>query len=269
MTASFAAIPEDIVAACCVDIVRAIADRPYLDAEGQTTRARQTVTLIGSLGARTPRHLMLAGQSVLLHTVAAEAARDIIHGMSDAHKLRAQGNIVAMNRHIVGHLDSMMTGAGTPSAWSAPLPDSGPARTPDHPAAYSAAARPDPAAKPVAPAPKLEPAAMTPERTIKHPGPVPPDPAAALDEAKPTTATPTPPDGEEPDEPDPARIRRLWVPDPAISWLDEPHETCLLETPAMENRGPPSSGPPDPAAISGVDPLPSGVPAANLAQAGP
>ena len=207
LTHPFASIPEDVVAACCVDVVRAIADRPYLDTEGQTTRAQQTVALIASLGARTPRHLVQAGQSVLLHTVAAEAGREILRGLSGAQGLRAQGNIIAMNRLIITHLSALTDPAPASPAWSMPPPDFGP----------------EPEADP------------TEEPQSSPPEPEPSQQATA--------------EAEEADETDPARIRRVWAPDPEGSWLDEPTQTWVQETPAMAQ---PWAGqaPPPPAADS-------------------
>ena len=52
--------------------------------------------------------MMLAGQAAMFNALIADAGRDVLRGMADTLKLRAQANVTGMGRVLSKHLDTLI-----------------------------------------------------------------------------------------------------------------------------------------------------------------
>ena len=164
--------------------------------------------LIMGLMPRDVLQMMLAGQAALLNTLIADAGSDVLRGMVDRLKLKAQANVTAMSRVMLAQLENLMRLQHLP----------------------------DKAARPV----------VTPT-AAKHAEPVRTEPVrekpvrAEPSREKPAAAR-TPPSTQSPVEPmaaaaqEPARAVEAPVMEKAGTeqggWLDEPGQEQVLGTPA-------------------------------------
>ena len=64
--------------------------------------------LIMGLMPRDVLQMMLAGQAALMNTLIADAGSDVLRGMVDRLKLKAQANVTAMSRVMLAQLENLM-----------------------------------------------------------------------------------------------------------------------------------------------------------------
>ena len=176
-------------------VVRALSDRGNQSEEQRLARANDYLTLILSFLPRDAIDITLAGQTIVFNELLADGARDVLRGMMDTMKQRSVSSLVAMGRLTQGHVDRLEKRGARPYRTEVIAP-------PEEADDASAAPRSEPAKRP--PAAKSRPA---------------PPPSAA-----------TPP----PSAPPPSAPAKTGREDPEMemSWLDEPFEQWVIETPA-------------------------------------
>ena len=213
-------------------IVTALADRPgQTDAEYEA-KANDAWTLILSFQPRDAIDLMLTGQVIAFNALFADGARDVLRGMVDTMKQRAQSSLVAMGRLTQGHVDRLEKRGIQPHRTEA-------AQQPekrDTPAARAPSAeppqRPRAAASPEAAPRQAVSDARPPAAPDAHPPAAYPlaasdtHPPAASDTHPPAASDAHPSAAPEPTSPAAAPLVS------ETSWLDEPYQEWLLETPA-------------------------------------
>jgi hypothetical protein len=177
-------------------IVTALSDRGQTDALYRE-KAAETWTVIQSFQPRDAIDLMLTGQLIAFNEVFADATRHLLRGMTESVRQRTQSGLVAMGRLTLAHVDKLEKRGIEPYRTEAAQEQRA------TPAAAAAPPEPPRAAAPAA-SPK---AAPRPKAAAAPPPPPPPEPE------------PTPPAA-----PPPAEEK---------SWLEEPYQEWLLETPAM------------------------------------
>lgn len=243
------ALPNPMVIAACLDgIVHALSDRPGLPEAQRLASARAAMTLILSFFPRDAIQLMLAGQAVLFNALAADGARDLLRGMADTLKPRAQSNVINMARVTQKHLETLIrlqaraTRADTaelvPTAQANPAPASAtktePATTTEpptwpEPSAEAATRTATPITKPPEPVSTISPATTTP--VTGTPAPIAPVTGIPETSAQATNAEPS---GGRTHPPRHAADPSGGAGTPADdgSWLDDPIQQWLVETPA-------------------------------------
>ena len=121
-------------------------------------RARAIMTLILSFLPLDAMQMMVAGQAVLFNALSADAAGDLMRGMTDARKPRTRADMIRMGLLTAKHLDTLIRLQGraeraavpdtAPAPAPQPLPAASPAPVPAGSPAASAAESPRPAASP-------------------------------------------------------------------------------------------------------------------------
>ena len=172
--------------------------------------------------------LLLSGQLIAFNAVFADAAGTLLRGMEDTAKQQTMSSLVAMGRVTQGHVDRLAKRgnqpylsvvAAQPTARPAVPPGPPPEARPEAantaveaPLAVMSGGPPPPAAAPPAVAPAAA-AAPLPVRAPEPPSDCEPAPRHA-----PSTARTPPPDD---------------APPPEVSWLDEPYQEYVIETPGL------------------------------------
>ena len=219
MTASpsFELPPPALISACLDDMVRGLADRPGLTHEQKVQRGAEAMMAMLSLQPSDGMQLMLAGQTVLFSSLAAEAGQDAARASTEAFRLRAQSNAIALGRMAMRTLTTLARLRGK----TAPARAARPAAAGQTPASEAMGSAPAPEAVDRAPDPNGMGAAMPPPRPDMPPpsGVMPILPAQDAAPAAPTPHATHPP----------VAPRR---PAEETHWLDEPYQEWLLETPA-------------------------------------
>jgi hypothetical protein len=202
-------------------ISAAVADRPGLTPERSKTRITELWAVIDSFRPEDPLQIMLVGQAVMFNELLADGARDVLGGMADALKLRAQSNLNGMNRSLHQNLSLFLRLRDTAEAVSEAAREAAEPRQPLATARKAAAAatpgavpaeahtppvvaQAEPEAKPAIAEGAAGQAAATPVKTD--------NPAAGPEQANAAPSTVTAAE--------------------ATSWLDEPYTTWVIETPA-------------------------------------
>lgn len=184
-------------------IVAALADRGEQSGPEYEARRTGAWTLIQSFQPRDAIDLLLVGQLVAINELFADGTRDVLRGTTDSLKQRTRSSLLAMARLTQGHLDRLekrRSQAEIAEPRAAQCAAAPPSAAPETLATPYAPREPEiAAASPASPAAKSTPKASGTQS--------PPEPAQPI-------APPAPP----PQEP---------------SWLDEPYQEWLLETPAM------------------------------------
>ncbi len=253
-----------------IEIVHAVCDRPNQTMADYEAKADATWALLESFQPRDAIDLLLSGQLVAFNAVFADATLRLLGGMDDTLKKQTLSSLVSMGRVTQGHVDRLAKRGNQPyrteieapvaaaappkSVGTAPMADAPPdaARagavahvdTP-HGAAPGAAA-PGAAAPPVAGTAALSAAATggppSGAETLSAPPPhddaaLPaarsPDPeasAASPDPASAPTPCPATADPTSPDAPTRGRTQSAVA---ATSWLDEPYQEYIIETPGL------------------------------------
>jgi len=185
-------------------VVSALSDRVNQTEAERQAKADGALAVILSFQPRDVIDLTLAGQTVLFNEILADGARDVLRGMVEAAKQRRHSSLVGMGRVIHGYLDRLERRAIEPHRTEI-VPQAGVD-------AIQTAARPDAEAAPRAVAVARPPDAVTAE---------PPVAAAAI----PIAVTSGEDDGVG---------GGLPTGEPVVetSWLDEPYEQWIVETPA-------------------------------------
>jgi hypothetical protein len=203
-------------------IVRAISDRGNQTEAQRLAKANQALTLILSYLPCDVIDMTLAGQAVMFNELLADGARDVLRGMADTAKQRSFSGLIGMGRLVQGHLDRLEKRGCKPyrtevAAPHAEKPVTAEAEPPPRQKAAASTPLPLPATAPQAAA--TTPDTIPPAPESAKPAAATPQPlSATVPQAKPTTTPPT--------APEPAK------PAAAVSWLDEPYEQWLVETPA-------------------------------------
>jgi hypothetical protein len=81
-------------------IVGALSDRAELSHAEKDARALGVWSLISHFEPRDPMQMMLIGQMLIFHELIADGGRDVMRGMMDTMKLRAQSNLNGLNRSL-------------------------------------------------------------------------------------------------------------------------------------------------------------------------
>jgi len=81
-------------------MVAALADRAELNHAQKDARASGVWSLISTFEPRDQIQMILIGQMLMFHELIADGGRDVMRGMMDTLKLRAQSNLNAMNRSL-------------------------------------------------------------------------------------------------------------------------------------------------------------------------
>ena len=189
------------------EIVHAISDRGGLTTAEYDAKAEDTWTLIESFQPRDAIDLMLTGQLVAFNAVFADATRDVLRGMEDSIKQRTQSGLIAMVRLTQGHVDRLAKRGNQPYQTEVAAP-----RPAQRPTVAPIAAEPP---QPVAVA--AEPPAV-PETTPRQ-----------ADAATPAAPEPMRHQTDSATAPEPSQA---VPPAEEQSWLDEPYQQWLIETPA-------------------------------------
>ena len=187
----------DIVSPALDGIIHALSDRDGRTEAQREAKAGQFRALILSFRPNDVIDLEFAGQTVLFSEVLADSARDVLRGMDDALKPRTISGLISMGRIMQGNLDRLEKrgrGLHRPAS-TAPQEDK-----PSLPIVRPSVAEPPAAAAPASP--EAESLSLTDDRQLPE--------TTAQTAGKMLTEPPS----QEP------------------SWLDEPFEQWLIETPA-------------------------------------
>ena len=221
-----------LISACLDDMVQALSDRGEPSEARRADNARAAMTVILSFLPGDVLQMMLAGQAAMFNALIADAGRDVLRGMADTLKLRAQTNVTGMGRVLSKHLDTLIRLQGRlPSVRAkgkaaAAAKDTGVETGIEMGSGFEHDAPPDPvdsaAAGPVSM--PVDKASMDKASVDKAPF-VPVNGAAG--EALPMAVNAARA-VEMPDIPDPSTWRRPET----ESWLDDPYKEWVLDTPA-------------------------------------
>jgi hypothetical protein len=241
----------NLVAPAVDSIVNAISDRGGQTEAQRRTRADDAETLIMSFQPRDVAELVLAAQTVAFNELFADSTRDVLRGLDDTHKARLLSSLLGMGRMTQGHLDRLKTRGNQPFQTEVAAANATASEQPAAPAAAprpiaAANARPAPAAPPAKATPREQPALAVTATTIAPSGKATPGGKALPQPALITVAaTSTPPsakampgDKPAPQPPLPLAFERPRntasdeQPDVETSWLDEPYDQWIVETPA-------------------------------------
>lgn len=88
-------------------VVGALSDRGGTSIPEYDARAQETWILIQSFQPRDAMDLMLVGQFVEFNALLADGTRDLLRGMTEAMKQRARSSLVAIGRVCLGYIDRM------------------------------------------------------------------------------------------------------------------------------------------------------------------
>ena len=88
-----------------------------LTGQGGAAKAESVLNTILSMSPRDAPEMMFAGQMMLFNELTADGAKDVLTGMVDTLKLRAQSNIVAMNRALQQNAKAFMKLKDRPGGW--------------------------------------------------------------------------------------------------------------------------------------------------------
>jgi hypothetical protein len=212
-----------LISACCDDIISALADRPGASEAARLAIARGSMSLILSFLPQDVLQMMLAGQAVLFNRLAADGARDVLRGMKDTLKLRAQTNVTNMGRLTAKHLDTLIR---LQDRHAAPEVTATVEVELASPSAQGANEAPETQPLPAAPIHSETPAAARPRQK--------PAPQEAPAHAEPP-ALATPPRALLATAED--RDQNVWTRDgEPFSWLDEPHVEHVTEAAACDGK---------------------------------
>jgi hypothetical protein len=193
----------NLVAPALEGIVRAIAGRGGQTPEDQQAKADQTLVHILAFHPRDVVELTLAGQVVLFNEALADSARDLLHGMDGKAKPRAISGLISMGRLLQGHLDRLEQRGNQPHRAASDQPEPEQPQQPQQPEVTASRAEPAKPPRPVA------------------------EPTSSPDSGPPAATAP-------PFDPTLAGRQGATKGQPVAdtSWLDEPYEQWLVETPA-------------------------------------
>ena len=109
MSTSTSTLPApDVIFACLEGVLQALCDRPGETGDQRRVRQKASMGLIMGLMPRDVLQMMLAGQAALMNTLIADAGSDVLRGMVDRLKLKAQANVTAMSRVMLAQLENLM-----------------------------------------------------------------------------------------------------------------------------------------------------------------
>jgi hypothetical protein len=237
-------------------IISAVADRAEQTQEAFEVEATATEDLILSFQPVDAAEAMLAGQMVAFHALIADSTRQVLHGLNDVLKTRRIAGILSLGRLTQGHLDRVKKRGNQPHQAKIDVPEAAGNDAPDATAARVKSPKQITREAPSAEPPQ-HPLAATSAKGASQPAPHPepqPEPRPTL-RSEPEPATDPAPDPR-PEEPVYTRPVR------PESWIDEPYQEWLVETPAdlllrrattlvaefekTANRPPPTIASPDP-----------------------
>jgi len=89
-------------------IVAALSDRSYLTPEQKQARGAEIWAVIEAFHPQDPLQIMLIGQALLFNELLTNGAHDVLRGMVDTLKLRAQSNVNALNRSLHQNLGTFL-----------------------------------------------------------------------------------------------------------------------------------------------------------------
>ncbi len=229
-----------LISACLDDMVQALSDRGEPSEARRADNARAAMTVILSFLPGDVLQMMLAGQAAMFNALIADAGRDVLRGMADTLKLRAQANVTGMGRVLSKHLDTLIRLQGRLPSVRAKGKAAAAAKDTDVEtgvemgSGFGHDAPPDPVDSAAAGSVSMpvDKASMDKASVDKAPS-VPVNGAAAG--ARPVPAGEALPMAvnaaravEMPDIPDPSTWRRPET----ESWLDDPYKEWVLDTPA-------------------------------------
>ncbi len=110
MTAAIAEspLPPGLIETCLGGVVKALSAQPGLTDDARRDMRETIRKMILALTPNDATQLMLAGQAMLFMTLAANAAFDLLNGMADAQKPRAQAHVIALGRLSARHMDRLI-----------------------------------------------------------------------------------------------------------------------------------------------------------------
>jgi hypothetical protein len=184
--------------------IRALSDRPGQTEAQRQARAGDVLNMIMSFQPRDVVEMTLASQAVVYNELIADSAVDIFRAVDPAAKVRSLSAVMSMGRLTQGHLDRLAKRGNRPYRTEFVAPEA--------------------AVEPVVAQPRAaEPPAVEP--------PKPAEPPPAVEPVQPIAAAQTAPASgpSEQESAEPAYQRPVQP----ESWLDEPYEQLILETPAL------------------------------------
>ena len=188
-------------------IVLALTERGGQSEAARRDKADAVMSLILAFQPRDAIDMTLAGQTVLYNELLADGARDVFRGMADTTKQRSLTILANMGRLMQGHVDRLERRGGQPYRTEA--------ATSEAEAGAASADRPAPAER------KQQP------RTVAAASP-----AAAETAPLPMMAAAIPIVTAVAEPEDAGGGMPAGEPEAESSWLDEPFEQWLIETPA-------------------------------------
>ena len=236
-----------------IDIVHAVSDLPGLTTAAYEAKADATWALLESFRPRDVIDLMLSGQLIAFSAVFADATGGLLRGMDDTLKKQTLSSLISIGRVTQGHLDRLAKRGNQPyrteiaaeppavrpnAAATAPVVEPPPVTAPRSSTPPPAAATVKSAAlSPVAAAPSAAPPSDTHAPSASRssavnaaPGPdaAPASPSLTSDAAP----CPAMPEARSP-WPDAPTRAGFQPPVAETSWLDEPYQEYVIETPGL------------------------------------